>query len=473
MINRVLIRMKVVQMLFCYFLNRNEFHLYPAPESASRDKIYAYNFYLDLLLMALRLSGYKVGQSTLVFSNKYISDNRIGRALKADPAVKATIFKRSADAPRFDSALEAIYDQITKSAIYRSYTHRKEKSIQDDIDFWSVLINSIFMKCQDLLTAARTDENFTNVGYEAALQMMDATIRSCGDARKLLVESKNSLRRSLDKGYELYNRLLALPGALVELQDRRLDAGRHKYLVTAEDLNPNMKFVDNRMVKILAGDEKLSEYCEENHINWMDDIDFLQGVLDDILKSEIYQEYMASESSSLEADCDFWRQIMKRVILPSDRLADLLEDKSVFWNDDVDIIGTFVLKTFRKIGQCTEEDQAESCLLPQFKDKEDERFGEHLFTDTVDNFESYRAYIDKFINANSWDPERLAFMDVIIMSAAISELINFPAIPVPVTLNEYIEIANYYSTPRSGQFINGILFSVINHLREEGAIQKK
>ncbi len=465
--------MKVVQMLFCYFLNRNEFHLYPVPESASRDKIYAYNFYLDLLLMALRLSGYKAGSSTLVFSNKYIGDNRIGRALKSDPSVKATIFKRSAEASRFDSALESIYDQIIKSAIYRSYTHRKEKTIQDDIDFWSVVINSIFMKNQDLLTAARTDENFTNVGYEAALQMMDATIRSCGDARKLLVESKNSLRRSLDKSYELYNRLLALPCALVELQDRRLDAGRHKYLVTAEDLNPNMKFVDNRLVKSLSKDEKLTEYCEENRINWFDDIDFLHGMLDDILKSDIYREYMASEGGSIEEDSDFWRQIMKRMILPSDRLADLLEEKSVFWNDDVDIIGTFVVKTFRKIGQRPDDENAESCILPQFKDLEDERFGEQLFTDTIDNFDTYRSYIDKFINANNWDPERLAFMDVIIMSSAISELVKFPAIPIPVTLNEYIEIANYYSTPRSGQFINGILFSVINYLRDEGVIHKK
>ena len=119
------------------------------------------------------------------------------------------------------------------------------------------------------------------------------------------------------------------------------------------------------------------------------------------------------------------------------------------------------------------EGDAAQAVLPQFKDKEDEKFGEELVTDTIDNYDTYRGHIDRFINDNHWDPERLAFMDVIVMATAISELLNFPAIPIPVTLNEYIEIANAYSTPRSGQFINGILFSIINYLREEGKLLKK
>ena len=174
----------------------------------------------------------------------------------------------------------------------------------------------------------------------------------------------------------------------------------------------------------------------------------------------------------MQADCEFWRQVMKQIILPSDSLAELLESQSVYWNDDVDIIGTFVLKTFRRLSAVKEGDAAQA-VLPQFKDKEDEKFGEELFTDTIDNYDTYRGHIDRFINANHWDPERLAFMDVIVMATAISELLNFPAIPIPVTLNEYIEIANAYSTPRSGQFINGILFSIINYLREEGKLLKK
>lgn len=475
MINRVLIRIKVVQMLFCYFLNRNEFHLHAAPESASKDKQFAYTLYLDLLLMSLRLSGYKIGTSNVVFSNKFLTENRISKALKSDPAVKDTVYKRSAEAPRYDAALEAIYSQITQSAIYRSYTHRKDKSISDDLDFWNVIVNSIFQNSTELLAAARRDEDFTNVGFENALKMLDSTIKSCGDSRKLLIESKHSLRNSLDKAYELYNRLLVLPCALTQLQDQRLDAAKSKFLATSEDLNPNMKFVDNRLVTILNENEQLQDYCAEKHINWRDDLDFLLSMLDRITSSTLYAQYMESTDHSLESDCEFWRQVLKQIILPSDELAELLESKSVYWNDDSEIIGTFVIKTFRRIAKVGADDNSimrPQIVLPQFKDEEDERFGEELFTDVIAHFDEYRALIDRFINSNQWDPERLAFMDVIIMTAAISELLNYPAIPIPVTLNEYIEIANCYSTPRSGQFINGILYSVINYLREEGRLQK-
>jgi len=473
MINRVLIRIKVVQMLFSYYINRNEFKLYPTPDIPSRDKQFAYSMYLDLLLMVLRLSGYKVGDSPLAYTNKFLNDNRIGKALRADSAIKETVYKRASVATRYDTALESIYSEILKSAIYRSYTHRKQKTVTDDMDFWSVIISTIFAKSTELLTAARTDENFTNVGFENAIVMLNDTVKSCGDSRKLLVDSRRDLRRSLDKAYELYNRLLLLPGALVQLQEQRLDAAKNKYLATPEDMNPNMRFVDNRMVKRLTADESLQDFADANHINWYDDIDFLQSMLDNILKSDIYADYMDSADDSLSADCEFWRQVMKLIVLSSDDLAELLESKSIYWNDDIDIIGTFVMKTFRRVSTASDENNLSAVALPQFKDEEDERFGEELFTDTIDNYDTYRGYIDRFINANHWDPERLAFMDVIIMATAISELLNFPSIPIPVTLNEYIEIANSYSTPRSGQFINGILFSVINYLHEEGKLLKK
>lgn len=469
MINRVLIRIKVVQMLFCYFLNQHDFILPQAPESASRDKQFAYSQYLDLLLMVLRLSGYKISSSNISFSNKFLTENRLGKALKSDSAVKEAVFRRFQSAPHFDAALEAIYSEILKSGAYRSYTHRKERSINDDVELWSVIINAIFTKSPELLAAARKEENFTVTGYESALKMLDETLRSCGDTRKLFIDSKRALQSSLDKAYELYNRLLSLPVALTILQDRRLDSAKNKYLATTEDLNPNLKFIDNKLVAILANDEQLADFCKDKHISWNDDPDFLMSMLDRIVKSPIYEDYMDSDDNSLEADCELWRQLFKQVILPSDELAELLESKSIYWNDDLEIIGTFVIKTLKIASRNNGES---SFILPQFKDTEDAEFGEELFVDTIEKFETYRSYIDRFINSSQWDPERLAFMDVIIMSTAISELLNYPAIPIPVTLNEYIEIANSYSTPRSGQFINGILYSVINCLREEGKLLK-
>lgn len=173
-------------------------------------------------------------------------------------------------------------------------------------------------------------------------------------------------------------------------------------------------------------------------------------------------------ATDYKTDCEFWRNIYRYVIFSNPDFLETLEDKSVFWNDDLDIIGTFVLKTVKRFDS---EDHA-GALLPKYKDEEDARFGAELFADTVRNRDLYRGYIDTFVNASNWDTERLAFMDVVIMLTAISEIINFPKIPVNVSINEYIELAKSYSTPKSGNFINGILGSIVVMLNDEGIINK-
>ena len=178
---------------------------------------------------------------------------------------------------------------------------------------------------------------------------------------------------------------------------------------------------------------------------------------------------MEMESTDRAQDCEFWRKVMKSIILPSDSLIEILENGSIYWNDDLEIMGTFALKTIKQ----TASSEGQLKLLPKFKDTEDANFGAKLFLDTIHNRESYRGYIDKFIDPKQWDSDRLAYMDIIIMMVAIAEIINFPAIPIPVTMNEYIEIANSYSTNRSGQFINGMLFSIVKYLRAEGIIIKE
>ena len=132
-------------------------------------------------------------------------------------------------------------------------------------------------------------------------------------------------------------------------------------------------------------------------------------------------------------------------------------------------MGTFVLKTLRR---AVTDSKNSLELMPMFKDEEDAEFGEMLFVKAINNADTYRELIDRFINETQWDTERIALMDIVILTAAITEILHFPTIPVPVTLNEYIEIANYYSSPRSGQFINGVLYSVINYLRENNQLHK-
>ncbi len=473
MINRVLIRIKVIQILYSYLLTQSDFHIESAPESESRDKRYAYSLYLDLLLLILRISGFRLAGSEklvgAISDNKYLSAGKMVRSLFSDVNVRSVIFRRAANSEAFNDAALAIYSKITQSGAYRSYIRTKDLSMKDDVAFWVVIIRTIMEKSPELTEAARKNPDYTIAGYEHAFKMLVSTLEGFSDTRTMFIEARNSLERSLDKARELYFALLLLPIELTRLQARRLDNARHKYLPSPEDLNPDTRFIDNTFVANLEESPEMKEYLKSNPISWDNGSETLKLLLDKVLQSDIYADYMAAPGVSYADDCEFWRSIIKNVILPSDILAEAIESESVYWNDDLDIIGTFVIKTIKR---ASADPASPITLLPKFKDDEDARFGGELFVDTVENYGTYRSYIDKFINEKQWDPERLAFMDVIIMCTAISELLNFPSIPVPVTMNEYIEIANCYSTSKSGQFINGILFSVINYLKKEGKLLK-
>ena len=192
--------------------------------------------------------------------------------------------------------------------------------------------------------------------------------------------------------------------------------------------------------------------------------------MNSIIDSDIYKKYMAETDHSFVVDADFWHDIIKYIIINSDDLAEALEAKSVFWNDDITIMGSFALKTIRKMAVA--ENPSDIRLLPKYKDEEDAKFGPKLFESVVKNQQEFRNIIDQRLTQSKWDPERLAFMDIIILQTAIAELLEFESIPVLVTINEYTEIANYYSTPRSGQFITGMLYAIVEALREDGRLQK-
>ena len=178
---------------------------------------------------------------------------------------------------------------------------------------------------------------------------------------------------------------------------------------------------------------------------------------------------MENPRHDLQDDCDFWRTVYRRLILPNPDFLETLEDKSVFWNDDIDIIGTFVVKTIRRI----EEGEGQNSVLDKFKDEEDARFGGELIKAVLKNKDTYRGYIDRCLDQSLWESERLAFMDVVIMETALAEIMNFPKITLTVSLNEYIEIAKSYSTAKSGAFVNGILGDIVVKLQEEGLLFKR
>lgn len=283
-----------------------------------------------------------------------------------------------------------------------------------------------------------------------------------------LTTAKKELTKSLDKSYELYNALLKLMIELTDVQDLRLDEAKHKFLPTEEDLNPNMRFVENEFVKRLRADQTLADFVDDKKINWRDDELFVRLLLDKILRSEEYQEYMEMPKTSLVRDGEVWYQLMKKVVLPDENLLEHLQSMSVYYtDDDLQIMGQFVMKTIRRF-----EDEEAQPILPQYKNDDDSKFGDQLFSKAVAEMEENNSYIDQFVKTEKWDVERIALMDRVVMCTALTEIRNYPSIPVNVSLNEYIELAKDYSTPRSGQFVNGILNAVVNKLRTDKVIIK-
>ena len=200
---------------------------------------------------------------------------------------------------------------------------------------------------------------------------------------------------------------------------------------------------------------------------WDADNSFVKNLLDKILASEVYRDYTELTAPTYEQDREFWRKIFKKYIYLNEELDDILEDESIYWNDDVEIVQTFVLKTIKKF---SEDMGARQPLLPMFKDDEDRDFALKLLHETILNEKIYRDLIEK--HTEKWDFDRIAFMDLIIMQVALSEICTFESIPTSVSLNEYIEIAKSYSTPKSGIFINGILDAIVQEIKEEKRIFK-
>lgn len=279
---------------------------------------------------------------------------------------------------------------------------------------------------------------------------------------------KRELEKSLDKSHELYHWLLQLMIDMTDYQDLRLDENKHKFLPSQEDLNPNMRFVNNQFIAALRDNQELKQMVKDCNIAWRDDEIFLRLMLDKVLNSEYYERYMSMEKTDFESDCEVWSQLMKQVILVDGDLLEFLESKSVYWGfDDVEVMGQFALKTIRKF-----EKKARNPMSPKFKDDDDRDFGMRLFTKTIDERVENNKLIDEAARSGRWESDRLATMDRIIMCAALTEIQNFDSIPVNVTLNEYIEMAKNYSTPRSGQFINGILNTIVKQLRANGSVTK-
>lgn len=253
---------------------------------------------------------------------------------------------------------------------------------------------------------------------------------------------------------------------LTHLASLRVEVAEKKSERTNSE-KPNRKFADNRFIAQLESNKMLQDFIENKKKTWDKNDSFFRITLDTIEDSEIYQDYMASEDNSYEADREVWRKIYKNFLSNNEDLDNLLEEQSLYWNDDKEIIDTFVLKTIKRF---EEKNGIQQELLPEYKDDEDKEFARKLFRKSILNCDYYMHLIGD--HAKNWDLNRLAFMDVIIMQIALAEMLTFPNIPVEVTINEFVDIAKLYSTPKSGSYVNAILDNIAKEMRAEGKLMK-
>lgn len=287
------------------------------------------------------------------------------------------------------------------------------------------------------------------------------------NTNKDLRNAEKELLFGLQKSYDLYYFLLLLMVELTDSYQNRVETKRNKFLPTEEDLHPNTHLIDNKFIVQLRENRQFRKQLVERPMSWESNEAFIKNLLDEILSSDTYQEYTAIVSPTYEEDQEFWRKTFKQFIYLDEELDDILEDECIYWNDDVEIVQTFVMKTIKRFSAGNGDDQP---LLPMFKDEEDKEYALKLLHNSILDEKKYRGLIEK--HTEKWDFDRIAFMDLIIMQVALSEIFTFESIPTNVTLNEYIEIAKSYSTPKSGTFINGILDAIVQEIKKEKRIFK-
>ena len=278
--------------------------------------------------------------------------------------------------------------------------------------------------------------------------------------------AEKELLFSLSKAYDLYNCLLSLIVAVSREAHLHYDVEVARARREGKDV-PSGKFANNRFAMQLEENKQLCEYMETQKQSWTDNIEFVRNLLSQMEQSQIYRDYIDSPEDSYEDDREVWRKLYKALIMENENLDSLLEERSLYWNDDKEIVDTFVLKTIKRFDP---KNKAKQELLPEFKDEEDKDFAVKLFRATILNADQYQRFMSE--TSRNWDFSRLAYMDVVIMQIAIAEMMNFPNIPVSVTINEYVDLAKLYSTPKSGSYINGMLDAIAHYLADTGKMMK-
>ena len=278
-------------------------------------------------------------------------------------------------------------------------------------------------------------------------------------------DADRELAQSIDSAYSLYKTLLFIPVAWArQIRKSVAKQQRMKEHVSRREL----LLADNRLLAQMESNPELDAYVQSNDFEWLFESDWLQNSITAILESDAMEEYIQNEKFDFEADKELVRKLYKQFIEESEDLDTLLEEQNIYWNGDKELIDSFVLKTIKafedgKVG--------EQPLKTEFKDDEDRQFAIDLLHHGLEMAQEREEIVAA--NCRRWDPSRLAFLDVIIIQVAMAEMLNFPQIPLKVSINEYVELAKLLSTPASGSFVNGMLDTIVKDMTVQGRINKE
>ncbi|MBQ0787342.1 MAG: transcription antitermination factor NusB [Oceanihabitans sp.] len=276
------------------------------------------------------------------------------------------------------------------------------------------------------------------------------------------------LLNSIDGMYNLYLLLMSLLIEVHKKAEINIEKTQKKLLATAEDKNPNKKLVFNEVFLLLKNDPALLADIESHRItNWELDDEYVDLLFREILASDLYAEYMQTKTSSFKEDRDFVVDVFKEIIAPNEKLYEYIEDKNLTWLDDLPIINTAILKLLKKV----KENSKPNYFVPDlYKDEDDKKYAIDLLKKTILNQSTLAAEIEG--KTKNWDADRIASIDYILLQMGICEMLNFSSIPVKVTINEYLEIAKEYSTPKSSVFINGVLDKLVKEYEADKKLNK-
>jgi N utilization substance protein B len=282
-----------------------------------------------------------------------------------------------------------------------------------------------------------------------------------------LTQAESELMFSIGKSYDLYHYLLLLVLELADIAGEKIDQALLKRMPTAEDLNPKRRFTDNQLIAQLRKNIDFKNYISSGKLSWANNQHIPRILYNKMIAWDVYEEYMMSETHNYLSDKKYIIKLITILFSGSEDLLSNLEEQSIFWNDDMEYVSAMIEKTLKKF----KADSGENThLMPLFKNDDDEEFVKILFRKAILNQKKCSELIDK--NTTNWEVERIALMDILVMQLAVTEIFEFPEIPVKVTLNEYIEIAKYYCTSKSSTFVNGILDNIVKELRDQGLFNK-